>query len=252
MKEIINDPEILERHIALEWDMNSETRERELAQKVDETYFCEIIPTVKDLIVKNFDGGSILDVGSGHGVLTKEIFDLREQLNLNRIIGVDISSLSIRKAQSRCPGVEFLNDSIIELYNDGLLYKNRFSLIVANMVLHNVPNLRSHLRAMNFMLQENGKLIFSIPHPMNWIKKHSQITVDSLDDEGCKYSKLPFKIMKGHVHPSHITYFLRSVNNYIDALAEGGFVIEEDCVNQRHNPRTKGNIWFVVARKRSH
>ena len=63
--------------------------------------------------IGNLDQSSILDVGCGLGDLY-HFLALKEKLQLNRYLGVDINPLMIQKAQQRYPQAEFALRDLLE------------------------------------------------------------------------------------------------------------------------------------------
>jgi len=104
--------------------------------------------------IKNYKDNftNILDIGCGVGNITNLLS--KEIINTS-ILGIDISSNSIARAQSKY-NIKFL-------VNDFDNIKTKTDLIFSNLSLHWSPNLKSTLENMKGSLKKGGMLGFTIP-----------------------------------------------------------------------------------------
>ncbi|HEY4935754.1 MAG TPA: methyltransferase domain-containing protein [Puia sp.] len=99
--------------------------------------------------LKPKQGETILDLGSGTGDLTEEIF-----LSGARVIGVDNSAEMILAAKSKFPGIEFHQMDARKLN-----FEIRFDAIFSNAVLHWIPEKEKVIEQMHLVLKENGRIV---------------------------------------------------------------------------------------------
>lgn len=225
--------------IAGEWDSMVIQRAYEIEHGIDQTHNNIVIPTICEM-VKIFGRNDIIDVGCGLGFVTKKLSLLGYE-----IAGIDISSESINFASSKFPTINFINTSII----DYEIEKNTYNTCIANMVLHNSPNLIEDLHAIYRLLNKDGYLLFSIPHPAFWYATRSSIKFLEFDYEKEEMVKMPFKIRNGKAHKSLFTYFHRTLSTYFDSLKTAGFSIEKLIEPYDETSVTKTDLLFLACRK---
>ncbi len=95
-----------------EWGQVARLRAKQIHSGLDLSYTFILVPCVKELS-KESDFSSVLDIGCGTGMMTRELAE-----GGGNIVGVDISKESIRVAHESCRGfknIEFVN-SAIEMY----------------------------------------------------------------------------------------------------------------------------------------
>lgn len=114
-----------------------------------------------DKIVSYFEGKKlrILDLGIGMGYFEER---LKNRRNSHNIYGIDISTLAVKRAQSKYSGYFQVGDvkQISNLYK-----KDFFDVIVAIELLEHVSpsHILTFLNKIHTILKKNGKLIISIP-----------------------------------------------------------------------------------------
>lgn len=113
----------------------------------------DIFLGVIDEYVKRIEkGGVIIDAGCGTGTLLSALHP--HVLNSNRVIGVDISSESIKVAKRKTPEVDFIVCDI-----DALPLRDGISdLVIIKNVLHHLPTLKP-LENIIRLLNTNGFLL---------------------------------------------------------------------------------------------
>jgi SAM-dependent methyltransferase len=102
---------------------------------------------------------SILDAGTGNGWLTNL---LKTHLPNTKLEACDSSSFLIEEAQKSNPEINF---QIADLQQSLPYTTNEFDVIIANMVLHDIPNLPIALQNLSKVLAPNGVLLTAIPNP---------------------------------------------------------------------------------------
>jgi ubiquinone/menaquinone biosynthesis C-methylase UbiE len=149
--------------IAEEWDSFAELRDEQLRTGQDLSFELVLKPTVLNLL-EGADRRYVLDCGCGTGVLA-EILAAQG----GRVVGVDVSGESIRIARRHRgarTNIEYIESSIEEFASAST--DRRFTAVVANMVLMDVPDLSSVLRSIASVLEPGGALIATITHPFFW------------------------------------------------------------------------------------
>jgi SAM-dependent methyltransferase len=153
-------------------------------------------------------GRRVLDLGCGHGWFTSELHQRGAD-----VVGVDGSARLLEIARSRYPGVRFEERDL----RNG--YEGEFDVVVALMVLMDLPDLSS----LRLQLSRSGVLIATILHPAFFMQK----TVD--DDHG-GYRQVRSYLGQeewwiegfgGHWH------YHRPLGAYVDWLASRGLGLVE-------------------------
>lgn len=225
--------------IRAQWDKVAFARDAQLRSGRDVSFEFVLKPTILNLI-KDTDCSSILDAGCGSGVLTEVLAG-----KARRVIGVDMSevNISIANTSHSCPkNVQYVASTL----EDYLTKTNeRFSLVVANMVLQDSADLSACLNAIASKCDNRSILVATITHPWFWP------TYWKYDRElWFKYSEelaieAPFKISNDVAPIGITTHFHRPLSVYISKLSEAGFqpeVISEPMpplVIQRQYP----SVW---------
>lgn len=226
--------------IAAEWDQNVSDRALELESGSDKTFLTIICPTIKTFLLEYQVGNRGLDVGCGLGYLTNYI----NELNFF-ITGVDISTKSIEYASRRFPHIVFENKDVND-YADSNTHQ--FDFCIANMVLHNVVNLKKALQSISHLLKEKGVFIVTIPHPCYWLSNKNFKELEPRNVANESIYKINFKIKNGKAHSSFITYVQRNIGQYSDYFINAKFSIikiHEASPEHHNNP----DLLFFVLQK---
>ena len=91
------------------------------------------------------------------------------------------------------------------------------------MVLNNMPDIENFFEATRRLLLPGGKILVVLPHPCFWPKHH-------LDKKGyCYFKEVPYEFpfaTKGRSdYISHILYFHRTLETYLDNIQKTGFQV---------------------------
>jgi SAM-dependent methyltransferase len=204
------------------WDRNVEFRINELEPRSDKTYWDLLVPLFKNYIKKIPQNKKIIDVGCGLGYLTNDVASFVQET-----IGIDTSFKSIEYAKTKfsSENLKFLNISIVDyqkMYPDVC-----YDICIANMVFHNIRDLDENIDAISKLLNKNGYLLFSIPHPTQWYntRKFEKSPSFKYEIDEQDY-QVPFKIKNHEKHPYDITYYHRSLERYAELLEKYHFTIE--------------------------
>ncbi|MBL1225722.1 class I SAM-dependent methyltransferase [Enterococcus sp. BWR-S5] len=201
--------------LASEWNNIASFRHKQLMDKKDLSYHYVITPSILGLVKTELNhetSYSVLDAGCGTGNLS---YKISEQKKID-VTGIDISSESIEIAQNEYKGVtnlSFKNISI-EKYVESPLVLKKYDLVIANMTLMDVSNLDNVLYAISKLLNDNGKFIFSITHPIFWSKYWKYDKMDWFNYKDEIFIEAPFSIslnnsnyITSHVHRPLEMYF---------------------------------------------
>lgn len=209
------DIEKLNSRISEVWDNNVSIRAKDLEKGTDYSYTQIIKPWVCAEVLKySGEESHILDIGCGCGYLTNAIY----VQGRHNITGIDLSPASIAYAQKRYPNIEFANQDI---YSVSLAQK--YNMCLAVMVLNNVPSLNAFFKNVANVLKRDGKMIMVIPHPFFWPIKHLDVKSFPYAKEGAYLFRFSTKGRKDY--SASVTYFHRSLEQYINAISKNGYKI---------------------------
>jgi len=228
------------RTIIKQWEANASARFKELSRNKDHTYSEILCPILVALLSRFACGTSVLDAGCGLGFFTD--YATRERFEVS---GVDVSPNCVKLARSTFPQLRFCCKSITSF---SMSNNNAFDACVANMLLHNVPNVADVLRSVSLLLKPRGVFIGCIPHPVHWFASRRLMSTRILIDNEQAYLT-PFKIRNSAVHPAPFTYFDRSCEYYWDMMAKAGFCAIQAVSFDDVNWLPKDIVFFVASRR---
>jgi SAM-dependent methyltransferase len=161
----------------------------------------------------------VLDVGCGVGALTESLGGLGYEA-----LGIDPSEQSIKLAKRYNPAGNYQAASLEKF---ALKSPTPFHAVVANMVLHSVPDLGGFLAAARSILDENGIFIATIPHPRYYLQQRPDVMFSESDYDDCRLYWLNFRIHGKRPHPTKVPYFHRPTEDYVTLLTRNRFAISE-------------------------
>lgn len=229
--------------IANEWNCNVYTRAQELETKIDKTYLTVIVPFVLDTLHKLVSiEAKTLDVGCGLGHITGLI-----SRNGYDVTGIDVAEKAIEYAKKTFTDTKYCCASIIGFSEEN---EENFDACVVNMVLHNLVDIKNNLLALNRILKAGGYVIASIPDPQYWFNKHHNLNTEFyFDYNTSSVYKIPFKIRRGSIHPSPITYIHRPIYQYNQLIKDAGFTVKTSQHPTLSNGKLDTDILFCIWRK---
>lgn len=198
--------------IAAAWDANVLYRSTELEKGIDTTFRNVTMPLICSALKTHASGKDVLDAGCGLGYLTHGLGALGFS-----VTGIDISKQSIAFAGARFPHLRFHNSSIQGFSRDNA---EAYDVCIASLVLHNLAELSSDLSAIRRMLRKGGTLIGIMLNPDVWFDARKEIAVRI---GASNHFHLPFRLNGREPHPMLISYFHRSVDEYVAAMKGAGF-----------------------------
>ena len=205
-------------HFVLEWDALAKIRYDQIASGRDLTFNKILLPALLKLI-GNRPVKQILDAGCGVGILTQALASHAEV-----VMGVDPSAVSIGIAQSiNDTRTGFVCSTLEEFADQSDL---TFDLVVANMVLMDVPALDPFVRALHKVLVPGGRFLFSLTHPWFWpiYYGYAHEPWFRYDDE--LFIEGPFRISQDQYRGLPTTHIHRPLHIYMEAFCRATLSVE--------------------------
>lgn len=203
-----------------QWDVIALTRDQQLRSGRDLSFEFVLKPTILSLI-ENQDLTMVLDAGCGSGVLTEVLAE--SALN---VVGVDMSEASIALAVSKkdLPKNISYHADTLENYLSGTSVK--YSMIVANMVLQDLDDIESCLRALASKCKPGAILVATITHPWFWPTYWGYDKEPWFIYSEVQAIEAPFKISSDSEPIGVTTHFHRPLSYYIEKLSDVGFNLD--------------------------
>ncbi len=168
----------------------------------------------------------VLDTGCGPGWMTRALQDAGA-----RVRGIDGAAEMLRLARAACPGIEFRRGDL----SLGLPYPARsFDLILAHMLVLDIPDIAPLFRDVRRCLKRRGRFIFSMLHPC----------FNSFETARDEQTGRPFLKVTGYLDPAVVrrtdfegghNYYHRSLTDYVEALHACDLVVTS-LVEPRTDP----------------
>jgi len=197
------------------WDKAAENYSTHL-QKGKNDWVTIYRPAIDELLGE-VRGKRILDAGCGEGYYCRRL-----SLQGAFVTGIDGSKKMIARARGKNPESE-VNYQVMDLTERLGLKEAQFDIVLANMVLMDIPRIDVAIGEFARILKENGVLVFCITHPCffcyDWVqgekgaKLHKPIS-DYLNE---KVEELTFWGKTLHYH--------RPLSYYFGLLEANGFCV---------------------------
>lgn len=206
----------LAREIARAWDAEAPIRAKELAADDDPAYraLTFMVERIVVALTRN-RRAKVLDAGCGLGFMARHLADAG-----HRVTGADLSATSVdlarRLHQDGVREVEFDTCDVRNPKND---WQDEYDIVIANMVLHNTPDLKLFLKGCYEMLKPLGLLLIVLTEPTAYLEKHG---VEHEYRHSCRFD---FPVRPRRTARSHppVPYWHRPTHFYVNALALAGF-----------------------------
>lgn len=238
------------------WDDYAKKRHIQIESGIDISYDEILVKTIMRILSENETRNFIkyLDVGCSTGILISRL--VSSDIN---IVGIDNSKESVKLAKEYTKGFENVNivEASILDYSPGNEFL--FEVIICNMVLHSVDNLLGALNSCYRLLEKDGMIIISIPHPCFWAEYKGLNLLD-------QYSYIETRIFNNDFvitndpkpFPQKTPYIHRPISTYINSLILSGFelnhVIEpypdSTTMKKYKQPWKDPHFLFLIASKK--
>lgn len=204
------------------WDLNAERRRRQITSGIDLSYAHVLTPAILKSLPKP-DGrvwSRLLDAGCGTGALAERLWGVGW-----RVTGIDKSPAMVeiaRRDSGERDGLVFLEADFSQLPT--LFGAGAFDVVVTNMSLTGVTDLRPSLRALRKVVRRRGRLVLTDVHPWFWrqYKGHTELTYwDTVGlAEPLAISLDPAPL------PAPVQVVYRPLHELCEAVTEAGFLIQ--------------------------
>ncbi len=145
----------------------------------------------------------VLDFGCGVGSITEQIAKQKP----SKIIGADISNISIEKAKKRASEINLDIDYRIENCEKSSFDSNSFDLIYGTGILHHL-NLKNAITEINRLLKKNGKMVFVEPLGTNpIINLYRKLTPSSRSKDEHPFIKKDFDYLEKTLGNLDVRYY---------------------------------------------
>ena len=177
-------------------------------------------PAIFSLLPQSLDGLHLLDIGCGFGDFAR----VARKQGAASVVGIDPSANMIKAAQAQTQdsAVSYQNIAV-EMFEPELVRK--FDYVISSLALHYVENYQAILEKIASWLSPEGKLIFSVEHPIctalaaqKWVQDDRGNSLywplDNYRDEGPRETKwFVDGVIKYH----------RTIESYVNGLLDTGF-----------------------------
>ena len=197
--------------IALTAYENLAERYSALAETKTENGYIEH-PAIRKQIGK-VDGLTVLDAGCGPGILSSWLLTQGAH-----VTGFDISPAMIALARKRCGAKAKFSVADMAKPLD-FMPDSSCDIIVSSLAIDYIRNWRAPLKEFNRILKANGRLVFSVQHPVGsylWYKPSSTT--------GVRYVEATWRGFGGE--PVVVPDYYRSFAEIITPLLKTGFTIQ--------------------------
>lgn len=180
-------------------------------------------PAMKRLL-PDINGKAVLDLGCGYG---HNCIDFIE-LGAEKVVGIDISQkmLEVANRESSHEKIEYINMSIADISS----LSCKFDFIYSSLAFHYIEDFEKLTADINFLLNNNGYLLFSQEHPImtatvnglgHWNKDENGERLSySFSNYGQEGKRKMNWICDG------VIKYHRTVGRLITTLAKNGFIID--------------------------
>lgn len=201
-----------------QWNAIAYARNNQLRSGCDISFEHILVPSIFQLS-SDCDWSLVLDAGCGTGVLSERLAQTADL-----VVGVDMSSESIAIAKKNILEKNNLHymESTIEKFSLNSSY-SKFSLVIANMLLQDTPDLAATIKAIGELTKKSGHLVLTITHPCFWPKYWDYDKEPWFSYEKEIAIEAPFSISNSNDFIGLTTHFHRPLSQYIAAIIDCGF-----------------------------
>lgn len=166
---------------ANDYDKFAKKRQQDLINGVKPAHRFVEKPMMKSMI-PNLKSKKVLMLGCGTG----EESILLESFGVlpKDIVGIDLSSNSIKIAKESYPDIEFVIGDINDLPFDS----NSFDFVYSSLAVHYSKTPEKIYREVYRVLKKDGLFLFSVAHPLRWSSEEKNIDGETIRLIGCSKS----------------------------------------------------------------
>lgn len=216
------------------WDENAEFWDDYMGEHSNRFHREIIRPKTEELLAVR-EGQTILDIACGNGNFSRRLAELGAH-----VLAFDFSAVMIERAKARsvncpCP----IDYQVVDATSDEALMglgAHTFDSAVSNMGLMDIADITPLIKALHVLLKDNGKVVFSIPHPcfqtpgLRKIHETEESNGQIVSRNSIQISKYllpePFESIgiQGQPVPHYI--FHRPLSYYVHLFLSSGFVLD--------------------------
>ncbi len=153
-----------------QWDKYAYEYDKMMGETGDVPHRKLFNPAIQQFL-GDVSGKVILDAGCGNGYWARKL-----STSARKVIGIDGSKELIEIAKKR--GVPSnVTFKVVDLTKALPFKDSYFDLIISNMTLHYLPNIKAIAKEFNRVLKKGGKIIFSIAHPKYESSKNKKLKI---------------------------------------------------------------------------
>ena len=215
------------------WDLLAKGWSEKQAEAGDRNQKWIINPALFHLIGE-VDGKAVLDACCGGGHISRELARRGAE-----VTGVDISPAMIRIATERERddhlGIQYFVQDISSMHE---ISSGVYDVVVSSMALMNVEPLEQAFVEFARVLRQDGRLVFSIPHPcfLRLGNCRGVFEKDAQGEEWLAYycmtdyrseGRYPVELVSPEVGPEavQVPTFHRTLSTYVSLLVDAGFLV---------------------------
>lgn len=211
-----------------DYDKFAKKRQEDLLKGESKPHRFSEKPMMRSML-PDLTGKRVLMLGCGTGEESK----LLREFGATDIIGIDLSKESIRLATDAYPECTFSVGDMHKLeYPDA-----SFDFVYSSLAIHYSDSPLSVYQEIYRVLKSDGKLLFSVGHPLRWASEHFNINDIEYIATGYAYPSSQDKVygnynsFKKHDHyfsdGEVLSFYVAPPSYHFKKLREAGFNIED-------------------------
>lgn len=226
-----------------QWNKYSSLYNKGKGQNGDDLQNNLIQPTLTEFI-SNTSKKKVFDAGCGNGFLENQFAKDAEE-----IVAMDssIELLNFAKSNAKQKNIQFQLGDLTEKLD---LKDNYFDLVISNMVLQYLPDLKTFAKEVNRILKEGGIFVMFIDHPAHALFLRAQELVGKKNEkflDSDSYFKSGLRKKNSLWDKAVLQYYHRTVSDYLNVFSGLFQLIEiQEISDDGETPRILGVKWKKV------